>query len=318
MTARRDVLATAGGFVTLAVAVAMFVGFALTADRFSSLANIVNLAKQMSIIGVLGVGMTFVVLIGGIDLSVGSVVLLSGTVAGAALMSGYGAGVAMTGAMLAGLAVGAVNAWLIERLAISPIIVTLGTMIAVRGVGLVGLERYRSWIDVDNPTFDLIGVGSVLGVPASAFVLLIVAAAAIAALRLTVFGRELYAVGDNEAAARLSGVNVRLVRMAAYVICGGLAGLGGILSMVRTAVVSPSIGVGLEFSAITVVVLGGARLSGGVGKVEETIVGTAILAMTLNFLTLKGVPGAWQTSVTGGLILLAVLLKRSLGQKALA
>jgi ribose transport system permease protein len=316
MTARRRSWPAAGGFVTLAVAALMFIGFSLTADRFSSLPNVVNLAKQMSIIGVLGVGMTFVVLIGGIDLSVGSVVLLGGTVAGAALMSGYGAGVAIAGALLAGLAVGAINAWLIERLAISPIIVTLGTMIAVRGLGLVGLEQYRSWIDVDNPTFDALGVGAVLGVPASALVLLAVAVAASALLRLTPFGRELYAVGDNEAAARLSGVNVRFVRMAAYVICGGLAGLGGILSMVRTAVVSPSIGVGLEFSAITVVVLGGARLSGGVGKIEETIIGTAILAMTLNFLTLKGVPGAWQTSVTGALILLAVLLKRGLGQKA--
>jgi len=114
----------------------------------------------------------------------------------------------------------------------------------------------------------------------------------------------------------LCGVDVARVRSFAYVTSGTLAGIAGILSMVRTAVVSPSIGVGLEFSAVTVVVLGGARLSGGAGSVEETIVGAAMLVMVLNFLTINGVPGTWQTTVTGGLILLAVVLKRGLGRSA--
>lgn len=306
----------ARGFGTLLAAGVMFLGFSLVADRFATLPNIINLAKQMSIVGVLGVGMTLVVLVGGIDLSVGSIVLLSGAVAGPLLLDGFGAAAAIPAAVLTGAAVGAANGWLVERLRISPVIVTLGTMIAVRGLGLVLLERYRSWIDIDDPVFDALGSGSIFGFPATALVLVAVAGFGAMLLRTTNIGRRMYAVGDNAAAARLCGVDVARVRSFAYVVSGTLAGVAGVLSMVRTAVVSPSIGVGLEFSAVTVVVLGGAKLTGGAGSVEETMVGAAILVMVLNFLTINGVPGTWQTTVTGGLILLAVLLKRGLGQGA--
>ena len=306
----------AHGLGTFLTAAALFLGFSLVADRFATPANLVNLAKQMSIVGVLEVGMTMVVLVGGIDLSVGSIVLLSGAVAGPLLLDGFGAATAIAAAILTGTAVGAANGWLVERLRISPVIVTLGTMIAVRGLGLVLLERYRSWIDIDDPAFDALGSGSILGVPATALVLIAVAGLSALLLRTTTIGRQLYAVGDNAAAARLCGVDVARVRSFAYVASGTLAGIASVLSMVRTAVVSPSIGVGLEFSAVTVVVLGGARLSGGAGSVEETIVGAAILVMVLDFLTINGVPGTWQTTVTGGLILLAVVLKRGLGQGA--
>jgi ribose transport system permease protein len=324
MTLARVVLQTsarlrtsgAHGLGTFLAAAVLFLGFSLVADRFATLANLVNLAKQMSIVGVLGVGMTMVVLVGGIDLSVGSIVLLSGAVAGPLLLAGFGATAAIPAAILTGTAVGVANGWLVERLRISPVIVTLGTMIAVRGLGLVLLERYRSWIDIDDPVFDSLGSGSILGVPATALVLIAVAGLSALLLRTTTIGRQLYAVGDNAAAARLCGVDVARVRSFAYVASGTLAGIAGVLSMVRTAVVSPSIGVGLEFSAVTVVVLGGARLSGGSGSVEETIVGVAILVMVLNFLTINGVPGTWQTTVTGGLILLAVVLKRGLAQGA--
>jgi ribose/xylose/arabinose/galactoside ABC-type transport system permease subunit len=294
----------------LLVAALMFGAFALTTSRFASTGNVLNLAKQMSIIGVLGTGMTFVVLGGGIDLSVGSVVLLSGAIAGALLTEGFSAMSAIVCALAGGALVGGVNGLLIERLRISPVIVTLGTMVAVRGLGLVLLQHYASWIDVSNPVFDALGTGSVAGVPASAAVMLVLGLAGAATLRLTRFGRELYAVGTNAAAARLCGVEVPLVRLATYILSGTAAGTAGLLSIVRTGVVSPSIGIGLEFSAISVVVLGGARLSGGVGRIERTLLGTAILVMVLNELTLRGVPGTWQTTVTGGLILTAVLADR--------
>jgi ribose transport system permease protein len=294
----------------LLVAVLMFAVFGLATSRFASLPNVLNLAKQMSIIGVLGTGMTFVVLGGGIDLSVGSVVLFSGAIAGALLVEGAGPWLAMLAALAGGALVGAANGALVERLRISPVIVTLGTMVAVRGLGLVLLQRYSSWIDVDEPVFNALGIGSIAGVPASAAVMLAFGVLGAAVLRFTRFGRELYAVGTNAAAARLCGVNVVLVRLATYVLSGALAAMAGLLSIVRTGVVSPSIGVGLEFSAISVVVLGGARLSGGVGKVERTLLGTAILVMVLNYLTIQGVPGTWQTTVTGALILAAVLADR--------
>lgn len=296
-----------GGASVLLVAALMFLAFSLSTARFASLANLENLAKQMSIIGVLGTGMTFVVLGGGIDLSVGSVVLFSGTVAGALLTEGAGAWAAIISALIAGALIGALNGVLTERLRISPVVVTLGTLVAVRGLGLVLLQRYTSWIDIDNPVFNALGVGSLARVPASAAVMLVLAAASTALLTATRFGRELYAVGNNPVAARLCGVDVPAVRLLTYVLSGALAGAAGLLSIVRTGVVSPSIGVGLEFSAISVVVLGGASLSGGVGRIERTLLGTAILVMVLNFLTIQGVPGTWQTTVTGGLILAAAL-----------
>jgi len=300
------------GASVLLVTLLMFLVFALTTDRFASTGNVLNLAKQMSIIGVLGTGMTFVVLGGGIDLSVGSVVLFAGAIAGALLTEGFGAAPAMLAALAGGALVGAANGLLIERLRISPVIVTLGTMVAVRGLGLVLLQRYSSWIDVSDPVFDALGVGSIAGVPASAAVMLVLGLAGALLLRFTRFGRELYAIGTNAAAARLCGVDVAGVRVATYVLSGAIAAVAGLLSVVRTGVVSPSIGVGLEFSAISVVVLGGARLSGGVGRIERTLLGTAILVMVLNYLTIHGVPGTWQTTVTGGLILAAVLTDRLL------
>lgn len=294
------------------VAVLMFAAFGLTTTRFASLANVVNLAKQMSIIGVLGAGMTFVVLGGGIDLSVGSVVLFTGAIAGALLTEGAGPAIAMLAALAGGAFVGGVNGLLIERLRMSPVIVTLGAMVAVRGLGLVLLQRYSSWITVDDPVFNALGMGVVAGIPASAAVMLVLGFLSAMLLRFTRFGRELRAVGTNAAAARLCGVDVVGVRVATYVLSGTIAAVAGLLSIVRTGVVSPSIGVGLAFSAISVVVLGGARLSGGVGRIEQTLLGTAILVMVLNFLTIHGVPGTWQTTVTGALILAAVLADRLL------
>jgi ribose transport system permease protein len=290
----------------------MFAAFTATTARFGSLVNVLNLAKQMSIVGVLGTGMTFVVLGGGIDLSVGSVVLLAGTVAGALLREGAGPWLAILAACLAGGVVGCANGALIERLRISPVIVTLGSLVAVRGLGLVLLQRYRSWIDVQDPVFDALAMGKVAGVPAVTAVMVAIGGLGVALLGLTRFGRELYAVGTNDLAARLCGVDVRGVRLATYVISGTLAAVAGLLSIVRTGVVSPSIGVGLEFSAVSVVVLGGAKLSGGVGRVEDTLLGTAVLVMVLNFLTIHGVAGTWQTTVTGLLILGAAIVNRAL------
>ena len=305
-------LAAWRGASVLLVAVLMFAGFALVTSRFASLANVLNLARQMSIIGVLGIGMTFVVLGGGIDLSVGSVVLFAGAIAGTLLLDSAGPWLAMLAALAGGGVVGAANGALIERLRISPVIVTLGTMVAVRGLGLVLLQRHASWISVEDPVFDALGTGSVAGIPASAAIMLALGALAALRLRFTRAGRELYAVGTNAAAARLCGVNVAQVRLMTYVISGMLAAVAGVLSIVRSGVVSPSIGLGLEFSAISVVVLGGARLSGGVGRIGRTLLGTAILVMVLNYLTIQGVPGSWQTTVTGALILAAVLAERLL------
>jgi ribose transport system permease protein len=291
----------------LAAALVVLVAFALTAPSFGTPGNAVNILKQSSPILVLGLGMTLVVLVGGIDLSVGSVVLLSSTVAAAALQSGAGATVAVLAAVASGAAVGGINALLVEALRISPVIVTLGTMISMRGLALTLLARFKSSIQVRDPLFDGLAKWSVLGLPAVAVLAALLALLLWLLLRGSLLGRRLHAIGDNAAAARLSGVRPERLRALAYVGSGALAGVAGIMTASRTGVISPSIGTGMEFYAIAVVALGAGGLPGGRLKVGQTVVGAIILMAVFNYLTIRGVPGTWQTTVTGLLLLAAVV-----------
>ncbi|HZP18834.1 MAG TPA: ABC transporter permease [Bauldia sp.] len=292
-------------------AILLFAVFALTAPVFGTLANGENILRQTSPVLLLGLGMTFVVLVGGIDLSVGSVVIASSTAAGIVLVSGLPSALAMLAAVAVGAAIGGVNALLIEALRISPVIVTLGSMIAVRGLALVALGQYSSWINIKAPAFDALARARVLGFPADALIVLALTALAWLFLTRTIHGRRLYAVGDNERAARLSGVSVRGYRAAAYVLCGAFAGLAGILFAARTGIVSPSIGGGMEFYAIAVVALGAGGLPAGRVKVGETLIGALILMMVFNYMTIRGIPGTWQTTATGFLLLLAMVAGRA-------
>jgi ribose transport system permease protein len=304
---RRDAL---DGYSILFVVLAMFAAFSLTSEAFFTIGNAENLLKQMAVIGVLGVGMTLVVLVGGIDLSVGSVVLLSSTVTATVLTAGVPVWLGISGGIAASLLIGAINGLLVEFLRISPVIVTLGTLIAVRGLAQFILDLNNSWIWVTHPLFERIASERIGPIPLSAVIMLVLYAVFAILLKGTGFGRRIYAIGDNPTAAALCGVPVRAVRLAAYALCSGLAGVAGMLTAARTGVISPTIGQGLEFFAVAVVVLGGARLSGGAGRVERTLLGTAILTMVLNYLTIRGVPGTWQTTVTGFLILIAVISDR--------
>ena len=299
------------GYSTLLVVVAMFIAFGMTSTYFFNGGNVYNIIQQMSIVGVLGVGMTFVILIGGIDLSVGSVVLLSSAISGT-LMYNYGFAnwLAIIVGLLAAALVGGVNGLLVEKLQISPIIVTLGTMIAVKGAGQAVLWINNSWIWVKDPLFVYVASQKLLFLPVSSLLMFILYALAAVVLKQTRFGRYVYAIGDNQRAAELCGLPVTRVRMLVYVLCGVCAGIAGLLTAAHTGVVNPTLGSGLEFDAITAVVLGGASLTGGVGRVEKTLLGVAILVMLLNYLTLRGIPDIWQTTVTGFLILGAVLLDR--------
>ena len=292
------------------VAVVLIVAFAATAPVFPTLANAENILRQTAPVLLLGLGMTVVVLVGGIDLSVGSVVLAAATAAGIALVSDLPSGVAMLAAVAVGAAVGAVNAALIEALRISPVIVTLGSMIAVRGLALVALGEYNSWITIKGPAFDYLAKARVAGFPLDALIVLGLTLLTWLVLTRTVHGRRLYAVGDNERAARLCGVPVRRYRAAAYIACGAFAGLGGILFAARTSIVSPSIGVGLEFYAIAIVALGAGGLPSGRVKVGETVIGALILMMVFNYMTIRGIGGTWQTTATGLLLLAALLVGR--------
>ncbi|MCX5515797.1 hypothetical protein C3941_05850 [Kaistia algarum] len=302
----------------LVAAVLLLAAFVLTSPVFGTPGNAANILRQSASVLVLGLAMTLVVLVGGIDLSVGSVVLLSATFSGAALALGLPPAMAVMAGILVGAVVGLVNALLIEGLRISPVIVTLGTMIAVRGLGLMVLGHFNSWIEIKGPVFDDLARRTILGLPLDALVAILAAFALGFVLQRTVLGRAFHAIGDAPVASRLAGLPVRTMRGCAYVGCGALAGLAGVLVAARTGLISPSIGQGLEFFAIAVVALGSGGLPAGRVSVLHAVIGTLILMMIFNYMTIRGVPGTWQTTVTGLLLLIAMVgggvLKRGSGE----
>ena len=283
--------------------------FGTLSDRFLSLGNISIVAQQASINTVLAAGMTFVILTGGIDLSVGSILAAS---AMAAMIVSLAPGWGMLGiaaGLLAGAACGALNAALIAFLGLPSFIVTLGSLTAVRGLArLIGNDS-----TVFNPDlpFAFIGNRSVLGVPW----LVVIAAAVVLVswflLRRTVFGMRVYAIGGNPNAAHLSGISVRRVLFTVYTISGLLAGLGGVMSAARLyAANGLQLGQSYELDAIAATILGGTSFTGGIGSIWGTLVGALIIAVLGNGLILLGVSDIWQYVIKGAVIVAAVTLDK--------
>jgi ribose/xylose/arabinose/galactoside ABC-type transport system permease subunit len=303
----------AGDLTGVVVVVVLALVFGLTTPYFLTPDNVLNILRQMSVIGVVGIGATLVILIGGIDLSVGSVVLLTGGITGTLILNyGVNPWAAIAAGLGAAALVGLVNGTLVELLQISPVIVTLGTLIAVRGIGQAILWLNNSWVYVEDPLFTTIAAGRWLFLPISAALMFALYLLVAVVMTQTSFGRAVYAIGNNPRAAALCGLPVTRIKIVVYVLGGFFAGIGGLLTAARTGVVNPTAGLGLEFAVITAVVLGGTSLRGGIGRVEKTLVGTAILTMVLNYLTIRGVQDTWQTAVTGLLILAAVVFDRVL------
>ncbi|MBN8998374.1 MAG: ABC transporter permease, partial [Rhizobiales bacterium] len=306
----------------LIAAIVLAIAFIVTSPVFGSPGNAANILRQSASVLVLGLAMTLVVLVGGIDLSVGSVVLASSTFSGIALTLGWPPAIAVLCGILVGAAVGLVNAILVEALRISPVIVTLGTMIAVRGLALIALGAFNSWVEIKGPIFSDLARRTVFGIPLDALVAILAAIVIGFVLKRTVLGRAWHAIGDAPVASRIAGLPVRRLRGLAYVGCGALSGLAGVLVAARTGLISPSIGQGLEFFAIAVVALGSGGLPAGRVSALNAAVGTLILMMIFNYMTIRGVPGTWQTTVTGFLLLLAMvgggLLTRGSGEVASA
>jgi ribose/xylose/arabinose/galactoside ABC-type transport system permease subunit len=297
----------------LLAAILIAIVFMATSPVFGTSGNAANIMRQSASVLVLGLAMTTVVLVGGIDLSVGSVVLLTGGITGTLILNyGFNPWLAIAAGLGAAAFVGLVNGTLVELLQISPVIVTLGTLIAVRGIGQAILWLNNSWVYVEDPLFTTLAAGRWLFLPISAALMFALYLLVAAVMTQTSFGRAVYAIGNNSRAAALCGLPVTRIKIVVYVLGGFFAGIGGLLTAARTGVVNPTAGLGLEFAVITAVVLGGTSLRGGIGRVEKTLVGTAILTMVLNYLTIRGVQDTWQTAVTGLLILAAVVLDRVL------
>ena len=295
----------------LLVILALGVLFGLTAPRFLLAENIVTIFKQISVVAIMAIGMFMVILVGGIDLSVGSSALLAAVVSMFLLNHGYlPTGVAILAGILAAGGVGLVNGFLVESAGISPIIVTLGTMIAVKGLAQTILWIDNAWLWVRDPVFTFVAQKTILSVPVLIFLMVLLYFVFAVVLRQTSFGRRLYAIGGNARATALCGVPVVRLKTLAYVLSGFTAGIGGLVLAARLSAVSPGVGNNIQFDVILAVVLGGASLSGGSGRLEKSLLGALIAGMILNYLTIKGIPGPFQTAVNGLLILAAVVIDR--------
>ena len=291
---------------------AVFVAFACMTDRFATPDNLLNVARQYSELAVISVGLTMVIIAGGIDISVGSIVGLSSILLGVlAGRLGINVWVACALAMLTGLACGTVNGLVVTKLRVQPIVATLAMMSAARGLAYV-LSEARSLSGFPDRFVALgqtaVGPIPVLGyIPLPVVVALILVFFGFLILRYTAFGRGIYAVGSSEEAARLSGVDVFRVQMFAYALTGLLCGLGGVMITARVASSVPDAGAGFEFEAITAVVMGGSSLKGGEGSIIGTIIGVAVMGILRNGLNLIGVPNTWQVLFLGVMLILAVL-----------
>ena len=276
---------------------------------FLTAPNLINLVRQISINGILAVGVTCVLLTGGVDLSLGSVAALAGVVAALFAQPGhYSVPAAVSMGLLSGACCGALNGFVVAKGRVAPFIVTLGMMTAARGVALV-LSGGRPISGLDA-AFTSIGAGSIGGVPFPILIFFAVALALHLLLKNLKPGRYIYAVGGNETAARASGVGVAATKTLAYTICGSSAGLAGVVLASRITAGQPNAAAGYELDAIAAAVIGGTSLSGGVGDVGGTILGALFMGMINNGLDLMNVSSYYQQIVKGLIIVGAVWMDR--------
>jgi ribose transport system permease protein len=279
--------------------------WALT-PHFLTVSNLLNIAQQTSINAIVAVGMTFVIISGGIDLSVGSIVALSGVVLGTLLHEGQPVAIAIPAALLIGVAAGLLNGALISFGRLPPFIATLGMMSVARGAALVFTEgRPVSGFD---ESFRWLATGSVGPIPAPVIVMVLVYAVAHIVLTRTTFGRYVYAIGGNEEATRLSGVAVRFHKTAIYCVAGLMSAVAAIVLTARLNSAQPIAGMMYELDAIAATVIGGTSLMGGEGSLGGTLVGALIMGVLRNGLNLLGVSSFVQQIVIGAVIVGAVLV----------
>jgi inositol transport system permease protein len=289
----------------------------LTEGTFLQAQNLINVVRQMSVIAMLAIGLTVVIISTGIDLSVGSIVALSAVVASSLAQQPDATNlmypglqlpaiVAIGAGLLVGAAAGFTNGFLIARFHIAPFIATLGMMTAARGLALIYSDG-RPISKLDGG-FNYLGQGNILGVPVPILLLLVVAIGAHLMLNNTRFGRHVYALGGNEQAARVSGINLSRVKIDIYTFSGLLAGLGGMILAGRIGSGNPQLGTGAELDAITAAVIGGTSFSGGIGTVWGTIVGALIIGSLNTGLDLLNVSPFTQQVVKGAIIVLAIII----------
>ncbi|NQV74537.1 MAG: ABC transporter permease [Bacteroidetes bacterium] len=286
----------------------------LITPQFLTVSNLTIIVTQVSINALLAFGVTFVIITGGIDLSLGSIVAVSGvTSAMLAHPNSYPVLIPILMGLLAGLLMGAFNGFIITKSKIAPFIVTLGTMTIGRGLALI-LSDGRPVSNLSD-SFNYLGSGIVLGIPVLILIFILVFALCSIILSKTILGRYIYAIGGNEQAARASGINIDRVKLSVYSISGLLAGLAGILLASRITTGQPNAGAGFELDAIAAVVIGGTSTAGGRGTMAGTLIGVLLIGVINNGLDLLNVTSYYQQVVMGIIIIGAVVLD-SLNQKS--
>ena len=292
----------------LPVLVLIVVVFSFIAPNFMTEANIMNITRQASINIVLAAGMTFVILTGGIDLSVGSILGVTAVLALVSSLNPAIAHFAVPIALLAGLGMGVFNGLLVAYAGLPPFIVTLGTYTALRGFAYLAADG--TTVINSNIAFAWIGNGYLGSMPCLVIIAFAVIAVCWFILRRTTLGTHIYAVGGNLQAARLTGVKVSFVLIFVYAASGLLSGLGGVMSASRLYSANGNLGVGYELDAIAAVILGGTSFVGGIGTITGTLVGALIIATLNNGMTLMGVSYFWQLVIKGAVIIVAVLIDK--------
>lgn len=279
--------------------------------KFLTMYNILNIFRQVSINGLIAFGMTFVILTGGIDLSVGATLGLSGVILGLMISAGIPDFMAILIALIFGCVLGAINGVLVSKVNLQPFIATLATMTMYRGLTMIISEGIPFMgLTKTAPVLDYFSQGTFLKVPFPMIVFLLVLAILLVLLQKTVFGRGVYAVGGNEEAARLSSMPIVKIKTLVYIISGFMSALAGIILTSRLSSSQPTAGMGFELDAIAAVVIGGTSLSGGKGRIFGTFLGVLIIGVLNNGLNIIGVSAFYQQFIKGLVILFAVILDR--------
>lgn len=282
------------------------VGLSIATPAFFTKDNILNVLRQVATNSNLAIGLTMAIIIGGIDLSVGAILAFSGLLCSSFISDGMNLGLAVLLAFTLGALFGLLNGLIIAYTNMPPFVVTLATQNIARGI--VNVYANGQPISARNPVFNFLGVGYFLGIPLPVIYSFVLLAVMILILGRSKFGRQLYAVGGNEEAARFSGINIKKVKIIVYTLCGALASFSGIILAARMYSGQPTAGDGFELDAIAASVLGGVSFSGGVGKLGGTIIGVLVLGVLTNGLNLLNINSFWQYIIKGIIILLAVYL----------
>lgn len=287
----------------LAMLILVFIGLTFASEFFLTGRNLSNVARQISVVGIVALGQALVIIAGGIDLSVGSVIGLS-AVTGAIVSATTGMpSLGIAGAIGIGMAIGFANGVLITKLRINPFITTLGTLSIARGAALLitngNPQRFDNWAA-------FLGYGKIGGLPVQFILLVALTILVWLFATRTRWGRNVYAVGDNARAARLAGIDVARTRILVFTVSGSLAGLGGLLLGGMLTNANPNLGLGYELDVIAAVILGGVALSGGRGSIGGVVIGAALIGLLRNAFVLLNVSGYWQTITIGLVVILAV------------